>query len=222
MNWLLMSLGLLLSSPIPASDEARELGFPDDDLEARLARVSDGELTLLESAPADPVHHHSNSIWITKSSLMDGWVKLEQCHSQLDPVAETQIVYHPERIRKIRILSSDKIDQSRVEGASVQLSGIDREARLCLSAESRALTHLGKGHYRLRNGPYMRRFLDGYYPMRVSLEIIYPPQQLELIDFRPAPGGSGKTLQKPDRILWDSWSKGQLFTEFDFHLKKQP
>ncbi len=221
MNWLLMCLGLLFSNPIPASDETQEWDFPDDDLEARIARISDGELTLLESAPANPVHHHSNNIRITKDSLRDGWVNLEQCHTQLDPVAETQIVYHPERIRNILILSSDKIAEIRVEGASVQLSGIDRDARLCLSAESRALTLLGNGRYRLRNGPYMRQFLDGYYPMRVSLEISYPQRQLELIDFRPAPGGSGKIVEEPERILWDSWFKGRLFTEFDFHIRSQ-
>ena len=196
--------------------------MPDDDLEARLAEVSEGELSLLARAPDRPAHHHRNKISITAQSLRDGWVGLEQCHSQLDAVAETQIVYLPQRIRNIRILSAENIDAHRVEGPTVQLQGIGHDARLCLRAESQALHRLDADHYRLKNGPYMRRFLDGYYPMRVSLEISYPENRLSLQGFRPPPGGAGRFEQRTGHLLWDSWFKGRLFTEFDFILQRQP
>jgi hypothetical protein len=161
-------------------------------------------------------------IYITRDSLEDGWVRLEQCHSRLDPVAETQIVYHPERIRNLQLVSSKNIDAARVEGHSVLLRGIGREASLCLQAESRALSLLPNRHYRLKNGPYMRRFLDGYYPMRLTLEIHYPAEALELNSLRPLPGKAGSLRRHPGVIRWDGWFEGRLYTEFDFVTTPPP
>jgi hypothetical protein len=209
---------ILLLPALQATGETEEAwDFPDDDLEQRLAEVSEGDLTLLSSPPARPVHHHRNRIRIRESSLQDGWIGLEQCHEHLDPVGALEIVYHPGRIRNLRILSSSHIETSRVSDAKVELTGIGHGASLCLSAESRALILLDDGRYRLRNGPYMRRFLDGYYPMHVTLEIEYPPGLLEPAGFRPQPGAAGRMEQSPGLLHWESWFKGTLFTEFDFH-----
>ncbi len=216
MKQFIMILGLLLS----VSLLAEEWHFPDDDLEARIAAVSDGELILLQTPPEQPAHHHWNLIQITEASLKNGWVLLEQCHHDLDPVAETEIVYHPERIRNIQLLNSENITTTRIEGATVQLSGIGSNAHICLQSESRALTSQADGGYRLKNGPFMRRFLDGYYPMRVTLEISYPHTLIELQDFTPQPAQAGTIQYTPGRIVWDSWFKGRLFTEFDFQLKQ--
>jgi hypothetical protein len=221
-SMLRLILLLCLWFQIPAVPAEEDWAFPGDDLQARIAEVSEGELTLLDTPPEKPVHHHQNRIHITPDSLQDGWVMLEQCHRNLDPVAESQILYHSERIRNIRVLSTHDIDTARVEGPSVQLGGIGRKAVLCLGAESRALTSLPKHRYRLKNGPYMRRFLDGYYPMRVSLEIHYPAEMLELQAHRPEPGKAGKLEQHPGHIRWDGWFTGRLFTEFDFIRSHHP
>jgi hypothetical protein len=137
-------------------------------------------------------------------------------------VAETQIVYHSERIRKLQLSSSANIAKAWVEGPAVQLKDIGPRASLCLQAESRALSTTGQGRYRLKNGPYMRRFLDGYYPMRVSLEIHYPAELLKLADLRPQPGKAGRLELHDGTIRWDGWFTGRLFTEFDFVLKPRP
>ena len=189
----------------------------DDDLEARVAAVSDGELIMLETPPDQPAHHHRNQIKITQASLHDGWVTLEQCHTHLDPVAEAEILFHAERIRHIQLLSSKKIAHAQVEGATVQLTGIEPNAHICLHAESRALIFLGDGVYQLKNGPFMRRFLDGYYPMHVSLEISYPETLIKLQSFSPQPA-QGTIQHSPGLIVWDSWFKGRLFTIFNFQL----
>lgn len=220
MNWFLMSLGLLMTSS-SAAQASESWPFPDDDLEARIAEVSEGELILLEKVPDRPVHHHLNRIEIDTESLEQGWVGLQQCHTHLDPVDATQIVYHPARIRNIQIISVEQIEQVRIDGPSVQLTGIGRGARLCLQAESRALTRLGSDRFRLRNGPYMRRFLDGYYPMHVTLEITYPADALKLQDLRPIPGRAGNVQRTDGQVIWDSWFKGKLYTEFDFQ-RRQP
>ncbi len=211
-----MILGLLLAVSTATAQSMEDWAFPDDDLEARIAEVSDGELTLLDTEPDHPAHHHRNTIRISQRSLESGWVVLEQCHSDLDPVGALEIVYHPERIRQIHLLSTKNIAQARVEGPTVQLQGIEPSARLCLRAESRALAVLEDGRYQLRNGPFMRRFLDGYYPMRVSLEIRYPADLIKLASAKPLPGKAGSMQQTPGRIAWDSWFKGRLFTEFEF------
>jgi hypothetical protein len=216
---LLLSIFALPAQAMPA-DEAWY--FPEDELEAQVAAVSEGELSLLNVPPDKPVHHHHNRIQITHESLKDGWVLLEQCHRQLDPVAETQIVYHAERIRNLQLLSSENITRAWVEGPTIQLSGIGQQASLCLRAESRALSSRPSQQYRLKNGPYMRRFLDGYYPMHVTLEIRYPSDSIELVALHPMPGKAGKLEQRPGYVLWDGWFKGQLFTAFDFRPISQP
>ena len=212
---------LLLIAQIAHTANQDDWIFPDDDLEQRIDRVSEGELNMLARPPAASVHHHYNSIRISAASIEHGWVKLVQCHYHLDRVGSAEIVYHPARIRGLTILSVRNIETSRIDGPSVQLVDIGPDASLCISAESQALISIEAGSFRLKNGPFMRRFLDGYYPMRVSLDIHYPSDLMELNGFRPAPGESGRVRRKQGRILWSSWFEGRLFTEFDFTLTPQ-
>lgn len=46
-----------------------------------------------------------------------------------------------------------RIEVTWIEGASVQLRNVGRSARLCLSAQTRALRNEGSGHSSLFNGP---------------------------------------------------------------------
>ncbi len=196
--------------------------FPEADLEARIAEVSDGTLTFLAEAPDGPVHHHLNRIRIMPESLHSGWVILEQCHRHLDRVPLLEIVFHPGRIRNIRILSTRNIEHSQVIDAGVELRGIQADASLCLRAESQALQQLAPQRYLLRNGPYMRRFLDGYYPLHLSIQIDYPAHLLTLQAASPhTPDAPAHTLE-PGSIRWDAWFRGRLYTEFTFSSKRQP
>lgn len=208
---LLASIGVLTQGG--ASEKA---GFPDDDVEARVARVNEGDLRFLSEPPEKPVHHHQNRIEIGPVSLETGWVQLSQCHRNLDPVPATEIVYRPERIRDLRIVGVEGVGASWVEGASVQLGDVNQGASLCVAAESRALEPLPGGGYSLRNGPYMRRFLDGFYPMRVSLDIHYPADRMRLIRFDPPAQPGYRVETEPGRIKSDGWFEGMLYTRFDF------
>lgn len=201
---------------------AEEPAFPDDNLEERIAKVNEGRLEFLPLPPAPEVHHHYNEISVSEQSLADGWVGLRQCHSHLDPVGATQIVYDPNRIRALAVLSSKNLDASWVEGPSVQLRGIGADAEICIQAESRALQRLTDGRFRLRNGPYMRRFLDGYYPLRVTLDIRYPRGLLELTGYSPAPQPGLEIDRKAGNIRLEGWFEGRLFTKFDFHRRVNP
>ncbi|MCG7985160.1 MAG: hypothetical protein JAY90_20730 [Candidatus Thiodiazotropha lotti] len=180
--------------------------------------VNEGVLEFLSQPPEKPVHHHRNQITITRSSLQDGWVELSQCHHHLDPVPRLEIVYHPQRIRDIRIVSSNNIGHAEVVGHKLDLSDVKRSAEICLSAQSRALHNLGEGLYQLRNGPYMRRFLDGYYPMQLSLEVRYPAERIELSGQQPLPEGGVDQESMNGLFKWSGWFTGKLSTQLDFML----
>lgn len=207
--------GLLFCMAVAAGENG---DFPADDLADRTKEVNEGDLRILSRPPAKPVHHHHNEIRIHDSSLVDGWVQLSQCHSHLDPVGATQIVYRADRIRNLRVVSAAGIKESWVEDSSVQLREISPGGRVCIAAESRALEALGEECFRLTNGPYMRRFLDGYYPMRVSLDIGYPGR-LRLTDYAPKPGL--EVEQASGRVSTSLWFEGRLHTRFDFCLSEK-
>jgi hypothetical protein len=184
-------------------------------LEARIADVNEGQLAFLTEAPVRPVHHHSNRILISEASLHDGWVRMEQCHENLDRVAALQIVFNPERSRALRVTAQENVAEAFVDGHSVQLRDIGSESRVCIAAESRALAHDGEGGFELKNGPFMRRFLDGYYPLRVSLQVDYPPV-LAFAELDPTAQSGFRVEREPGRIAVDALFEGQLRTRIRF------
>ena len=56
-------------------------------LQQRIARVNEGDLDFIPGPSQGVVHHHRSRIFISDTSLLDGWVRLEQCHVNLDRVA---------------------------------------------------------------------------------------------------------------------------------------
>jgi hypothetical protein len=210
---LLMLLTLLASV---ANAEEEVFAFPDEDLESRIEAVNEGELVFLHTPPAEPVHHHINRIQIGVDSLDHGWVELHQCHRYLDPVPHLEITYHPERIRQIKLLKVENVGSSRVNGSVIELRDIGHGATLCLEAETQSLHKRGKDGYQLRNGPYMRRFLDGYYPMQLTLQVDYPAELLRFTGMRPLPEDANQTRLSEGSLYWTGWFEGKLFTEIDF------
>jgi len=64
---------------------------------------------------------------------------------------------------------------------------IDRGASICVSARVLAIVPHPEGEgYLVENGPFMRRFLDGYYPMHVQLKVDWPAGMLSLADSQPS------------------------------------
>ena len=178
--------------------------------------VNEGELVLLPRPPEKMVHHHHNQIKLASSSLVDGWVTLHQCHKHIDPVAELQIIYNERRIKNLSIDTFTNINQAWVEAHTVQLRGIHRGASLCIDASTKALTMNQDGTYSLNNGPFMRRFLDGYYPMHVTLDIEYPQDCLNLKETTPIHQEGFEVTVEHDRVQIKTWFEGRLMTEFVF------
>lgn len=214
---VLLLLLLALSAPTLADADDDWPEWADQpDLMTQVAAVSDGELRFLPAADTDGEHAHLNRIRITKASLDGGWVTLEQCHENLDAVPAAQILFRAGGIRNLTIESSRNIQRAWVEGHSVQLEDVGRDAVLCIRAESQALRDLGDGHYRLRNGPYMRRFLDGYYPMRVTLDIQYPADVIQVVGQSPAIQPGFDVRDGDSDLSVDATFEGRLVTCFDF------
>lgn len=195
-----------------------------DDLEAWFngkdaTEVNEGVLRFLTAAPSKPVHHHQNRIRITAESLGTGWTDLSQCHDNLDKVQRAQITFREGYIRDLRVVESRSIGQAWVEGPSIQLRNVDAGARLCLEAGTRALRDMGSGFFTLFNGPYMRKFLDGYYPMKVSLQLEYPASLLQLIDISPAEQPGFEVRQEPGLVTIETVFEGELRTLVQFERK---
>lgn len=178
--------------------------------------VNEGPLHFLETPPAKPIHHHQNRIRIETDSLASGWVRLSQCHDHLDAVPSSQVTFREGFVRDLRVDASTHIKDAWIEGASVQLRQIEPGARLCLSAQIRALRNTGNGYFSLINGPYMRKFLDGYYPMRVTLVVEYPAQALTLLDVSPPAQNGLDIVEQPGTIRMEAVFEGELQTMIQF------
>lgn len=221
----LVLLGILAGAGAPLvaneiSPEELERWFNSNSMEPpRYKEVNDGELVFLDKPPEKVPHHHHNSLTIQPTSLQDGWIILEQCHTNLAQVEAAQVVFNKERVRDITILSYRNMERAWVEDASVQMTNIKADAKLCIKASSRALVHNADGTYSLRNGPFMRRYLDGYFPIRVSLDLNYAATGLKLVRMHPAAQAGYKVTQGDGTLHIDALFEGRLETEFQFRNK---
>jgi hypothetical protein len=207
----------LLAGSVLAAPDADTLLW--DDLEERIRGLSTGELRFLPAPPDRPVHHHLTRVEITPEALESGWVVLHQCHDHLDRVPATQIVYRPGTLRRLEIVGYRNIESAWVEGDSVQLTNVGADAQLCLAAQTRSLHRTGAGVYELRNGPFMRRFLDGYFPMRVSLEVKYP-DGFELAETDP-PAQPGLEVRRAGQwVIIEALFEGRLSTALRFRASR--
>lgn len=178
--------------------------------------VNEGALVFLREPPLKPVHHHHNAVQISEASLDDGWTVLTQCHENLDQVPATQIVFNAERVRNLKVLRTRNVGSAWADGASVQLRDVAADAEVCLQADARALRNHGDGTYSLMNGPFMRRFLDGYYPMRVSMSVKLLTPRIRYVAIDPAPQAGFRVWELTDGVNYDAWFEGRLFTVIRF------
>lgn len=221
---------------LPKPTSAADSGSPDEQAEwdaaweaaeererqmERAREVNEGELVFLPQAPVPDSARMEKRIELDWESLATGWARMHQCHHHLDPAAAVQIVYNGERTRDIHITRRDGVGQAEVDGPSVQMSDIERGASLCVEAEVLAiLPHPDKAGYVVDNGPFMRRFLDGFYPMQVRLEVRWPAGMLTLQESEP-PAQPGLAIEEnPQGVTLEAHFEGRL--ESRLHLIRGP
>lgn len=193
-----------------------------DDAEARALAVNEGDLEFLLSPPDKPPHELHNQFTISSNSLKDGWIDLVQCHKNLDKVPAAQILYHPRRTRDIKVISSTGIEKTWVEENSVQMKNISADnARVCVSAKVHSLFPNFDGTYSMRNGPFHRRFLDGYYPMHVTMDVQLPEGELSFGAIQPAEQEGFKVEHDSHSMQVDALFVGELNIEVYFDSEAQ-
>lgn len=210
---LLLLLAVLGAQSSTQSDDQDD--WFDEDFGDPSAHVNEGDLAFLVEPPVEAVHHLRNLVTLDSDSRDSGWVHLEQCHHNIDNVGRAEILFHKDRIRNLRISSAVNIGKAWVEGASVQMTDIGKNSSLCLEADSRALHANGDGSFRVNNGPFMRRFLDGYYPMRVSERLVLADSGLRFAGIEPARQPGFEVEVDSDSIRFDAWFEGRLLTEIE-------
>ena len=188
----------------------------EENLDEKALSVNEGDLVFLAPQSHRKVHHHHNRITLHSSSLSDGWITMYQCHQQIDAVPDAQIVYRKGRVRDLSIQSKRNIGQVWVEGRTVQLRDILDDAELCIKVNSKALISNFDGTYTLSNGPFMRRFLDGYYPMHVTMDITLPENCLRVEHMSPQRQYGFEVRHGIDRLSIDTWFEGRLLTAITF------
>jgi hypothetical protein len=209
----LAATGLIAALALPLTAAASDDPFDDDSLwETPGAESNRGALNFLGDAPDGRVHHHENQITVAASSLDDGWVNLRQCHRDIDRVGRAQILYNAATTREIEIESQSNIEETWVEGASVQLRRIQPDAELCIRARSQMLKILEDGSYALENGPFMRRYLDGYFPMRVTVAVNWGDLGLTLARSEPESQPGFLVTESEHGVIIDATFEGRLTT----------
>ena len=193
-------------------DDSRFLPFETD--------ISEGDLEFLAAPPEKPTLHSQNQLTITKTSISSGWVGMYQCYENLDAVPDAQVVYQYKEIKNLKIVMHDKIAKAWVQDQSVQLLDTQKGAALCVSADVRILYKNPDNTYSLNNGPFQRKFLDGFYPMHISLRVIYPAEVLEFIGTTPTAQNGFAVSHKKGELFIDAWFEGRLFTEALFKEKQ--
>ena len=214
----LLSSFLGLASPVAQAQPA--VDWFEDDAEARARAVNEGELVFLEKAPAGRVLRTRNRLVLSPQSLAGGWVRLEQCQENLDPVPAMEIVYLYDAMRRLRIDSLRGMERAWVEDGSIQMAGVREGAAICVSADVRILHPGGDGRYELRSGPFHRRFLDGYYPLHLDYRVTWPPGHLALESVEPRKQPGLAVEQGPGALHIDALFEGRLAIRLLFRALK--
>jgi hypothetical protein len=213
---LILLLVLLLVWTLPsgaASNSEEDEWFADEE---STDAVNEGELRFLESAPDPDVLHAESRISITPASLRSGWVDLLQCYRNLDAVSKVELVFDYHEMRGLAVVAKRGVGKAEVSGQSVQLEDVSKQASLCIEAQVRNFYRQDDGGYVLRNGPWMRKFLDGYYPFRVSLIVNYPQELVHFVRISPQVQPGFRIESAPGVIAFDAWFEGQLRTGIHF------
>ena len=210
----LLALALIVTARAAANGD--DAAWFDEPEPPAVPQAAPGELLFFASPPAPLVLQSFNRLFIDERSLVDGWVRMQQCYRSLDPVPDAEIVYTYGSMRALRIESQTGIGKATAEGDSVQLEDVAKGAELCVAAEIQILMHNADGSYTLRNGPFHRRFLDGYFPMRVVLELHFPAGRLRLLSVSPVAQPGFSVTQEHGGISIDSVFAGALTIEVVF------
>jgi len=216
----MVSVNLVAAQQNTMTDEELEKWFNSDkETVDPIKLINEGKLVFLSKPPERKPHQTKHDITILPTSLTNGWVKLYQCHKNLDVMPAAQVVFINKRVRKIKIISSNNINKVWIENDTVQLKTINKNAALCIELETKALWNNSDGSYSLRTGPYQRRFLDGYFPVRLNVNVTLPENMLMYKNIMPSVQPGLSVVDNNSNINVDALFEGKLNLVINFDKK---
>ena len=201
---------------VESTEQTPEEEWLNDDSELNIDDVNEGELAFVTPVTDKKILHSGSVLVLTEKSLETGWVDLQQCYRDLDPIAKTDVVYRYKNIKQLKIISLGNIGNAKVDGQTIQLEDVSSSAHICVQAKVQILEKISQDTFALSNGPYYRRFLDGFYPYHVTLSISYPVDKLKYSRISPAPQPLFEVIQQPGKLLVDTWFEGVLLIDVKF------
>jgi len=213
--YLFLAAALLMSALTAIANDDPEAWLEQDD-DASALLVNEGNLNFLHDAQSHRVLQTRNWLTINPESLRNGWVELNQCQGNLDPVSAVEVVYRYHRLRNLRVISTRGIERAWVEQNTVQMEQVQEDGEICIEAEVQVLKPDGESTYTLQSGPFHRRFLDGYYPVRLDYRIRWPIDRLQLESVRPAMQQGFSVREQPGELTIDTLFEGKLTIDVHF------
>ena len=211
----LLAVAFLMNDLTAAASDDPAAWLEQDDNSSTVL-INEGSLDFLQDAQDRRVLQTRNWLIISPESLHAGWVALHQCQSNLDPVPAVEVVYRYHRLRNLRILSTRGIERARVEKSTVQMEQVQEGGEICIEAEVQVLKPDGGLTYTLQSGPFHRRFLDGYYPVRLDYRIHWPAGLLQLEAVHPELQQGFFIREQPGELTIETLFEGRLTIEVHF------
>jgi hypothetical protein len=210
---------LLFPVILAAAETPVDESWLDDDSQWRAQQVNEGPLKFIDPIHEQSILHSDTHLWITNESRQTGWVRMQQCYRHLDAVGRTDVVYAYRKMKNLQVTRAEQIAQIRVGQHGVELVDVEKGATLCVLADVKVLQRLSDKTYVMQNGPYHRRFLDGYYPYHVSLTVHFPDTEMQIKRVEPEAQDGFYVTEKPGTLSIDSWFEGELRVGFEFSKK---
>lgn len=211
--------GLLIPVMLAAAEPPLDESWLDDESESQALQVNEGQLNFIAPIHDQSILYSDTHLWITSESMQTGWVKMQQCYRHLDMVGRTDVVYAYREMDNLQVTRAEQIAQIRVKPHWVELEDVGKGAELCVQAKVRILQRLSDKTYGMHNGPYHRKFFDGYYPYHVSLTVHYSSNEMQLKRVQPEPQDGFYVTEKTGVLNIDSWFEGELRIGLEFSEK---
>jgi len=211
--------GLLIPVMLAAAEPPLDESWLDDDSESQALQVNEGQLNFIAPVHDQSILFSDTHLWITSESMQTGWVKMQQCYRHLDIIGRTDVVYAYREMNNLQVTKAEQIAQVRVKPHWVELEDVAKGAELCVQANVRILQRLSDKTYSMQNGPYHRKFFDGYYPYHVSLTVHYSSNEMQLKRVEPEPQDGFYVTEKTGVLSIDSWFEGELRIGLEFSEK---
>lgn len=209
--------------------------FFEDDSFFKAMAVNEGNLQWVTPQQTENQYALKNAIVFFGDSLQTRKVGFTQCHENLDAIHAIDIVYNAETTSELKVISATNIERHQTHSAKVELFNVSKGAKICIQGINQTLNFDPTSNsWQLKRGPYMRKFLDGYYPMHLQevldlsktslgLQSIQPQLNAQKMGLESLPAGKISELPLPkitqqgkDIIQIDYWFEGRLQPIYQF------